>query len=99
MSVEYSSPNQKDICVAFCYYNPTNNATVLKNVLEFQAKLKAASIPQYSIELVAPGSKAALENPTVLLESTSSLFYKESLWNLLEKQIPSSYTKVCFMET
>jgi hypothetical protein len=99
MNVEYSRPNILDICIGFCYYNPSEDPLMLQNTLAFESKLKASSLPYFTIELIKPNSKPVLENPTLVVEATSMLFYKESLWNLLEKKIPESFHKICFMDT
>ena len=99
MSVAYTKPTNNDICVAFCYYNPSGNQAVIDNTRVFEDRLKLAHIPYFNIELIQPNSKPILVNPTLLVEASSRLLYKESLWNILEKQIPKSFTKVCFMDT
>ena len=90
MTVEYKKPTNNDICVGYCYYNPSGDKVILDNTLALEARLKQANIPYYNIELV---------NPTVVVQASSTLLYKESLWNLLEKQIPETFTKICFMDT
>ena len=95
--IAYAIPVRKDICVVFCYYNPTNNPFILKNTMALEAKLKAASIPYFSGELVI--GKPVLENPVVSVTSKSSVFYMESLWNLVESKVPVEYSKLCFMDT
>ena len=64
MNVEYSRPSILDICVAFCYYNPSEDPLVLQNTLAFESKLKASSIPYFTIELIRHNCKPILENPT-----------------------------------
>ena len=98
MDVAYLTPTNSDICVVFCYYNPSNQAVILENTLALESKLKAANIPYFTAELVRDNSESKLLNPTVLVKANSTLLYKESLWNLVEKKIPNSFTKICFMD-
>ena len=98
VDVAYSSPVRKDICVAYCYYNPGGDPVVLENAKALESKLKNSSIPYFNVEVIYDGAKACLENPSLTLSTNSALFYKESAWNLLEKKIPSEFTKVCFMD-
>ena len=93
LDIAYSSPVRKDICIAYCYYNPSGNPVVLKNAKDLENKLIAANIPYFNAELVFPGAAPALENPTLSLSCNSPLFYKESVWNLLEKKMRKVYSK------
>jgi hypothetical protein len=94
----YSFPIRNDICVSYTYYNPGGDPVILANALALEAKLKAANIPYFNAEVLFSGAKPVLVEPTLTLSSNSALFYKESVWNLLEKKIPSNFTKVCFMD-
>jgi hypothetical protein len=94
----YSTPARNDICIAFCYYNPGGDPEVLRNVQELEEKLKSSKIPYFNAEIIYNGAKPVLVNPTLTVSVNSALYYKESVWNLLEKKIPSEYSKICFME-
>jgi hypothetical protein len=65
----------------------------------FEQKLKLAKIPYYSIEMLIGDRPPMLVNPTLSVRSTTALFYKEALWNRLEKEIPSQYTKIAFLDS
>lgn len=95
----YSEPRQSDICVAFCFFNPTGYIRPLQNTVFFQEKLRLAKIPYYSIEMLIGDKPPMLANPTLRVRSKSSLFYKEALWNRLEREIPPQYTKVAFLDS
>lgn len=97
--IQYLEPKRKDICVAFCFFNPCGYVRPLQNLLFFENKLKAANIPYFSIEMVIGDQPPILVNPTLRVYSKSSMFYKEALWNRLEKEIPPEYTKICFLDS
>ena len=97
--VVYSTSVRKDICIAFCYYNPGGDPVIRRNVQELEDKLTSANIPYFNAEVLFNGAKGVLVEPTLTVSIKSALFYKESVWNLLEKKIPSEFTKICFMET
>ena len=98
VDVAYSSPVRKDICIAYCYYNPGNDPVVLENAKDLENKLKNSNIPYFNAEVLFNGAQASLVNPTLTLSTNSALFYKETAWNLLEKKVPSEFTKICFMD-
>ena len=99
LHIQYLEPVKKDICVAFCFFNACGYLRPLQNLLFFENKLKAAKIPYYSIEMVIGDQPPMLANPTLRVYSKSSMFYKEALWNRLEKEIPEQYTKICFLDS
>lgn len=95
----YNTPTKSDICVVFCYFNAAGYVRSLQNLLFFENKLKQANIPYFSIEMVIGDQEPILANPTLCVRSKSSLFYKEALWNRVEKEIPEQYTKICFLDS
>jgi hypothetical protein len=97
--LQYSIPKCNDICVAFCYFNTCGYIRSLQNILLFENKLKIANIPYFSIEMVIGDQLPMLANPTLRVYSKSSLFYKEALWNRLEKEIPEYYNKIIFLDS
>ena len=99
LHIEYSTPVKTDICVAFCFFNPCGYVRPLQNLTFFENKLRLAKIPYYSIEMVIGDKPAMLVNPTIRVKSKSCLFYKEALWNRLEKEIPPKYTKIAFIDS
>ena len=99
LHIPYSTPVRTDICVAFCFFNPIGYIRPLQNTAFFQEKLRLANIPYYSIEMLIDDKPAMLANPTLCVRSKSTLFYKEALWNRLEKEIPPQYTKIVFLDS
>ena len=99
LHIPYSTPTRNDICVAFCFFNPCGYVRPLQNTVFFEEKLKLAKIPYFSIEMVIGNNAPVLANPTLRVKSNSPLFYKEALWNRLEKEIPRQYTKIAFLDS
>lgn len=99
LHIQYSTPVKTDICVAFCFFNPCGYVRPLQNLTFFEHKLRLAKIPYYSIEMVIGDKPPMVANPTVRVKSKSSLFYKEALWNRLEREIPPKYTKIAFIDS
>jgi hypothetical protein len=99
LHIQYVDPSRKDICVAFCFFNTCGYIRPLQNLLFFENKLKAAKIPYFSIEMVIGDQPPMLANPTLRVYSKTHLFYKEALWNRLEKEIPEEYSKICFLDS
>lgn len=97
--IPYSNPARDDICVAFCFFNPCGYVRPLQNTVLFQEKLRLANIPYYSIEMSIAGKPPMLASPTLRVKSNSCLFYKEALWNRIEKEIPPQYTKIAFLDS
>jgi hypothetical protein len=61
--------------------------------------LDEAQIPLFTAECIIGETPQLIRNPTLLTRSNSSLFYKEQLFNMLEKKVPSKYTKLIFMDS
>jgi hypothetical protein len=60
--------------------------------------LDEAEIPLFTAECIIGNTPQLIPEPTLLTRANSSLFYKEQLFNMLEKKIPSNYTKLIFMD-
>ena len=61
--------------------------------------LDEAEIPLFTAECIIGETPQLIPEPTLLTRAESSIFYKEQLFNLLEKKIPSNYTKLIFMDS
>jgi len=100
MKIKYSGYNKlikNDICVAMCYFNPLGYNKPLRNIQWVQKEFDKYDIPYYTIELVYPNQSPSIENAKVV-HSSSVLFSKENLWNIIEKDIPEKFTKIIFMD-
>ena len=85
------------MAIGIAIFNPANSKRIIMNYLYMIEKIKLAKIPYYVIELV-------FENKTPEISEAYHVytdkygFYKEQLFRLLEKKIPSKYTKLCFLD-
>jgi hypothetical protein len=96
----YTKPTATDICVCFCWFNPAKRIRPLQNLLLFKSKLDLAQIPYFSIECcIGKDSPPQLPGATLTVRSNSALFYKEALWNRIEKEIPEDYQYLIFCDT
>jgi len=91
----YETPTRKDMAVCFVFFNPAKSKKMLMNYLYTIEKLKLASIPFYTIELV-------FDHPEIVdavhVKGNSVLFHKEKLCALLEKHVPWRFKKLLFLD-
>jgi hypothetical protein len=60
--------------------------------------LKEAKIPYYVAECVFFDRKPEIPGADLVVRSNSVMFYKEQLFNILEKKVPEKYTKLVFQD-
>jgi hypothetical protein len=104
--IKYNAPTQKyffsklDMALCFVYFNPARSTKLLMNYLYTIEKLRTSKIPFYTLELCygdnAPEIKKAFH---IFTREENVMFHKEQLCHLLEKQIPSQYTKLLFLDS
>ena len=96
----YNEPHQTDMAVILVYFNASRSVRIAQNILLVKQYLDNANIPCYIGEV-------SIDNSPFLFKECSNvfhyktddyMFYKENLINLVESQIPSSYTKLCTMD-
>jgi hypothetical protein len=95
---KYIPPKQSDTCVAFCFFRPIEYSKPVANLRLFVKDLESSEIPYFFIEMLYDGQAPVMPNPTKIVRSKSVLFSKENLWNILEKHIPESYSKIIFLD-
>ena len=93
----YETPTHKDMAVCFVFFNPARSKKMLMNYFYTIEKLKLASIPYYTIELVFDNHVPEIKD-AVRVHSNSVLFHKETLCSILEKHVPHRFTKLLFMD-
>jgi hypothetical protein len=91
----YSNPSKKDMAVCFVYFNPVGSKRLLMNYLYTIEKLRLASIPYYTLELVY---KTPEINDAFHIKGKSVYFCKEHLCRLLEKKVPRKFKKLLFLD-
>lgn len=99
MLKQYSKPKCTDIAVCMCYFSSVGYDNPRKNFMRVKKMLDDAKIPLFTAECIIGETPQLIPEPTLLTRAESSLFYKEQLFNLLEKKIPSNYTKLIFMDS
>jgi hypothetical protein len=94
-NLQYTHPKHKDLAVCFTYFNAAKSKRILMNYLYVVEKLKIAGIPYFTIEMYesVPEIQDAFHVKTDFI-----LFQKERLCSILEKHIPTSYTKLMFID-
>jgi hypothetical protein len=67
--------------------------------MKVKSMLDEAKIPTFTAECIIGNTPQLIPNPTLLVRSSSALFYKEQLFNMLEAKIPSAYKTLIFMDS
>lgn len=104
--IKYDAPKRKhffsrhDMALCFVFFNPARSTKLLMNYLYTVEKLRTSRIPFYTLELCygdnAPEIKKAFH---IFTRIENVMFHKEQLCHLLEKQIPSHFTKLLFLDS
>lgn len=94
----YIEPEVEDTAVLLAFYNPVPFKRILKNIRYIMKCLKDAGIPYFVAECVFEGRRPQLPDADLHVKSSSFMFYKEQLLNLLEKRVPEQYTKLVFLD-
>jgi hypothetical protein len=99
-SLQILQPPPTDLAVCISYFNPAKRIRPFQNLLYCMQRIYATGIPVYVMELVYDTDTPQLNKlPNLFhVKSTSVLFHKENLWNLLEKKVPEQYTKLAFLD-
>lgn len=81
-------------------FNPTSSVRIVQNWLLVWNKLVAAGIPTFGAELVFPWQRPSLADSfkTLTVHSDSIMFHKEKLLARLERDLPTTYTKICCID-
>jgi hypothetical protein len=94
---QYVRPSKKDMAVCFVFFNPAKSKKMMMNYLYTIEKLKLASIPFFTLELIFNGRAAEISD-AFHVRGTSILFHKEQLCKIFESRIPYKYTKLAFLD-
>lgn len=90
-----------DMAVLMCMFNPTQSVRIVQNWLYVWNKFVNAGIPVYGIELLFPWQRSASladAFKTITVRSDSIMFHKEKLLERLEREVPATYTKLCWVD-
>jgi hypothetical protein len=94
----YVPPIATDTAVIMAFFNPANYKRPLKNIIYVMHTLTSQDIPCYVIECVFPHRRPQVPGASMVVHSKTPMFYKEQLFNLMEKEVPPQYTKLVFMD-
>jgi hypothetical protein len=92
-----NTSSRKDMAVCLVIFNPASTKRILMNYLFVINKFKLEKLPLFSIELVFENREPEIVE-AIHVRSKSFLFHKERLYRILEKTIPSKYTKLAFLD-
>jgi len=87
----------KDMAICLVVFNSCKTKRILMNYLFTVNQFKLQNLPTFTIELVLGDSKPEILD-AIHVHSNSHMFHKERLCRLLEKEIPSKYKKLVFMD-
>jgi len=93
----YDEPTRDDLAVCLCYFSYCRYQKPLNNLNVVLEDMKRANIPHYLVELIYPGQDPMFPNSHVVHANTV-MFHKENLWNIAERDVPSQYTKLIFLD-
>lgn len=98
--VRYATPTRDDMAVVMVMFNACDAVRIVQNWLFVWNKLVTAGIPVFGVELLYPWQKPALADTfkTLTVRSDSIMFHKEKLVERLLREVPVSYTKICYMD-
>jgi hypothetical protein len=96
----YATPTCSDMAVVMVMFNACDSARIVQNWLFVWNRLVSAGIPVFGVELLYPWQKPALSDAvkTLTVRSDSVMFHKEKLVERLMREVPASYTKICYMD-
>ena len=86
-----------DMAVCFVIFNPMQTKRIIMNYFYTVNRLKSVGLPVFTIELVFDGRLPEIPD-AFHVKGNSHMFHKERLYRLLEKNIPSKYTKLAFLD-
>lgn len=94
----YIEPESKDTAVMISFFNPANFRRSVNNLCYIMKIMKEKKIPCYVAECIFDNAKPEIPGADIVLHSNSYMFYKEQLFNQLEKIIPEKYTKLVALD-
>jgi hypothetical protein len=89
--------HKKDMAICFVVFNPSQSKRIVMNYFYVKNKLVSQGLPVFTLELVYKDCEPEIPD-AFHVSSSSFLFHKENLYRILEKKIPSNYTKLAFLD-
>lgn len=99
-SVEPSQGSVLDMAILIAYFNPIGYVRTTMNVLYVINKLRGDGFPVYVAEVSLQGKQFTLSpsQRQLSVKTDSVLFYKENIFNMLEKSVPVRYKKIALID-
>lgn len=100
-NMEYAKPECTDTAVILVFFNPSSSIRIQQNILYVKHKLEKANIPVFIGEMAFHEEPSFFEaSPTTFIfRSTSYMFYKEHLINLvISKPVVREFQKYIIMD-
>ena len=96
----YTKTNRHDMAILIAYFNPIGYIRTTMNILYVINKLRKNGYPLFVAEVSLQGNDYTLasEQRHLSVKTDSVLFYKENIFNMLERTVPTRYQKVVFMD-
>jgi len=85
----------KDMAIGIVLFNPTRSKRIIHNYFTMIRELK--DFPVFTLELIYNGRNPEIPD-AFHIYGNSIMFHKENLCRILEKRIPSKYTKLAFLD-
>lgn len=96
-TIRYSRPKKDDMAICLVFFNPSKSKRMVMNYFYMLEKLRHANFPVFTLEMTF-GEELPEIKDAMHVKSDSYLFHKERLCRLLEKKVPSKYSKLCFLD-
>uniref|UniRef100_A0A6C0JP78 Glycosyltransferase n=1 Tax=viral metagenome TaxID=1070528 RepID=A0A6C0JP78_9ZZZZ len=90
--------SKHDMAICFVIFNPMQTKRIIMNYLYVVNRLRCQGLPVFTIELVFEGREPEIPD-AFHVKGNSHMFHKERLCRLLEKKVPSRYTKLAFLDS
>jgi hypothetical protein len=87
----------KDMAICVVVFNPSQSKRILMNYLYMKNQFKLHKVPFYTMELVYEGREPEIRN-AFHVHTKSVMFHKENMFRVMEKKIPSHFTKIGFLD-
>jgi hypothetical protein len=97
--ISYQRPKTTDTAVLIGFYNFAHYKRSFYNTLYVIERLMAAKIPVFVAECVFGADRGSIPGADLVLRTDSMMFFKEQLWNALEKIVPEEFTKLIFLDS
>ena len=85
------------MAICLVLFNPVNSKRMLMNYHYIVHEFKLQNFPIFTLELIYTDRKPQIVD-AIHVKSNSIMFHKENMCRVLEKHIPSKFTKLAFLD-